>query len=440
MKGDFVDAAKVFPSNHQNAIGELLAARFLITRRAGGQNYFYDLETRQSGLQVQHLVAVAMHEGAQTLEDAKTIVAQQYFRPLAPKAIYLPQAPEVVQRAGLYHVNLWQPPKVIPDPQISAERFVNHLMDVLGGSRDNVCYLLDMLSFRYQQPKNPKPHVAFYLYGEKGGAGKTTFAETITAVFGDSAVKTTNTVKGLTGKGSVDLWGRTWLIVEEAALAKGTALYDTIKSYTGIDFVETDAKYKAFEQHHIPAQLIMLSNRPPMFLETHDRRFFVANWHLEIEDQEARTNYFKDYRQWLESGGYEAIAGMLSTWKVKTDPYQAAPDTPEKLKAIDAAIDPAVTALKDFLENNEQTRLFTLSSFSEIWKEFSVTPNACKYKLEEAGVRKYGRTKLGGKQHTVYHRVVDKILPPAHDHPLFVELADGQVIAGTQVFEKTGDF
>lgn len=87
---------------------------------------------------------------------------------------------------------------------------------------------------------------------------------------------------------------------------------------------------------------------------------------------------------------YEAIAGMLSTWKVKTDPYQAAPDTPEKLKAIDAAIDPAVTALKDFLENNEETRLFTLSSFSNIWKEFSVKRTACKYKLEEAGVKKYG--------------------------------------------------
>ena len=99
-----------------------------------------------------------------------------------------------------------------------------------------------------------------------------------------------------------------------------------------------------------------------------------------------------------------------------------------------------VTALKDFLENNEQTRLFTLSSFSEIWKEFSVKRTACKNKLEEAGVRKYGRTKLGGKQHTVYYRVVDKILPPAHDHPLFVELADGQVIAGTKVFGKTGDF
>ena len=199
-----------------------------------------------------------MHEVANTLEVAQTIVAQQYFRPIAPKAIYLPKAPEVVQRAWLYNVNLWQPPKVIPDAKISAEPFVSHLMDVLGGNPDNVWYLLDMLSFRYRQPRDPKPHIAFYFYGEKGGAGKTTFAESITAVFGDSAVKTTNTVKGLTGKGSVDLWGRTWLVVEEAALAKGTALYDTIKSYSGIDYVETDAKYKAFEQHHIPAQLIML--------------------------------------------------------------------------------------------------------------------------------------------------------------------------------------
>jgi|TARA_B100000315_G_scaffold192386_1_gene182820 hypothetical protein len=79
-------------------------------------------------------------------------------------------------------------------------------------------------------------------------------------------------------------------------------------------------------------------------------------------------------------------------------------------------------------------------SVSNIWKEFSVKRTACKYKLEEAGVKKLGRTKLGGKQQTVYYRVVDKILPPAHGHPLFVELADGQVVAGTKVFANSGDF
>ncbi|GEM_PF-4059221 len=55
-------------------------------------------------------------------------------------------------------------------------------------------------------------------------------------------------------------------------------------------------------------------------------------------------------------------------------------------------------------------------------------------------MKKLGRTKLGGKQQTVYYRVVDKILPPAHGHPLFVELADGQVVAGTKVFANSGDF
>ena len=70
-----------------------------------------------------------------------------------------------------------------------------------------------------------------------------TFAETLTKVFGQTAVQTTNTVDALSNKGAVDLWSRTLLIVEEAQVSKGTKLYDAIKSYTGSDIVTTDKKF-----------------------------------------------------------------------------------------------------------------------------------------------------------------------------------------------------
>ncbi len=423
------------PENHPNSIGERLATRFMVEKYSGGQRSFFDRETGKQGLLPMHLIGVAMGDGATTLEEAKRIVKHQYFRPLAAGTVYRPNESDVVSEKGLNIRNTWRVSEVVPEPTNSAQRFIDHLQDVLGADDGKVDYLLDMLSFRYQNPTAPKPHVAFYFFGEQGGAGKTTFAETLTKVFGATAVRTTNTVAGLMGKGSVDLWGRTFLVVEEASLAKGTALYDTIKSYTGQDYTDTDRKYAAVGTHHIPAQLFMLSNRPPMFLEPEDRRFFVARWQLSITSAAERAAYFADYRLWLDSGGLEAIAGLFGTREIVADPYQNAPETTEKIIAIEGAIDPTVTAILDWLEEHENIRLVTIRNLDEVWREHGTKSNARKHKMVEAGLQFYGRTKLGDKQHSVYQYKDDVVIAAGHGHGLSVQLANGSRKYWRDVFD-----
>ena len=136
--------------------------------------------------------------------------------------------------------------------------------------------------------------------GEQGGAGESTFAETLAHVFGRESVKKVNTTKELTSKGSVDYWSRTGLVVEEAQVSQGTALYDNIKSFTGTDEIDTDRKHENVSKHKIPAQLIMVSNRPPAFIEHNEGRFFVYCWHVDLDTPEARQQYFTGYRGWLE--------------------------------------------------------------------------------------------------------------------------------------------
>ena len=81
----------------------------------------------------------------------------------------------------------------------------------------------------------------------------------------------------------MDYWSRTWLVVEEAQVSQGTALYDNIKSFTGTDEIDTDRKHENVSKHKIPAQLIMVSNRPPAFIENTARRFFVSCWRVHLE-------------------------------------------------------------------------------------------------------------------------------------------------------------
>ncbi len=413
------------PENHPNNVGNLLAARFMVEKYSGSHRSFYDRETGQQGLLPMHLIGVAMALGVEDLEEAKKIVRLQYFLPLSPAIVYRPNKPDIVHEKGLNSMNLWRPSEVVPEPTKSAQKFIDHLQDVLGADDGRVDYLLDMLSYRYQNQTAPKPHIAFYFFGEQGGAGKSTFAETLTKVFGSTAVRTTNTVAGLTGKGSVDLWSRTFLVVEEASLAKGTALYDEIKSYTGSDYTHTDRKYAAVGMHHTPAQLFMLSNRPPMFLEPEDRRFFVARWQLGVVGAEERAAYFAEYRQWLNDGGLEAIAGLFSTREIVADPYKNAPETTEKITAIESAIDPTVAAIRDWLEEHESVRLVTMKNFDDVWREHGTKSNARKHKMAEAGLQFYGRTKLGDKQYSVYQYKDDVVIAAGYGHGLSVQLADG---------------
>ena len=411
------------------AIAQKLTQRFYKLKIQGTQTYYWDNVTGGEA-QAMHLIAVVMQmmsDGQQDLERAKALVRNQYFKPLWKQSVYLPKQPLIVSSHGLYRPNLWRRPDITPNPEANADRFFKHLNDVLGCD-DKTNYLLDVLAWRYQRPSEPKPHIALYLFGEQGGAGKSTFAETLAHVFGKESVKTVNTTKELTSNSSVDYWSRTWLVVEEAQVSQGTALYDNIKSFTGTDEIDTDRKHENVSKHKIPAQLIMLSNRPPAFIENNDRRFFVCRWHLDIEAPEARQQYFTSYRAWLESGGYEAIAGHLANREIRSDLYQAAPMTPEKIQALAFQSDPVVEDIQEFLETHAASGLFTTDNFNDIWRKHSVKSTQRKHKMAEAGLLSYGRTLIEGKQPTVWYRNTDTVYPPSGGHGLYVQLVSGETL------------
>lgn len=327
--------------------------------------------------------------------------------PLSKKKIYIPGQGHVVKVKGIYCENTWRQPAIVPK-DIDANPFIEHLHLALG-SMVKVEYLLDLLAFKYQNPIAPKPHAVVYLYHPEGGNGKTVFATTLRHVFGETAVNTASERKLMSGS-KVQLWQRTWLIAEEANVARGSDIYDIIKTYSGQDEIEDDTKHAHFATYKIHANLIMLSNRSPSFLEPHDRRFFVSEWHIKMPLEEKKI-YFSDYINWLQNeDGYAAIAYLLANRKVNRNMHASVPITPEKEAAMSLGQDACVRSIVDFLEDSGDTRLFTEEIFNEIFENYDIKQNQRKHKLTDAGLRQLeGRLCVGSLRERFWYRQQDKI-------------------------------
>jgi len=126
-------------------------------------------------------------------------------------------------------------------------------------------YLIRMLAYRYQVHdfrKTQKPHVAFYFYG-KQGYGKTIFSTTLQEVFGTSAVMSTPDERSLNSMSFVDIFSRTWAVVDEVNIAKGSTDYNAIKTMTGNTRTDAARKGEHFKYRYIPAQSCTLRSHPP---------------------------------------------------------------------------------------------------------------------------------------------------------------------------------
>ena len=399
-------------SSNRFTVEQRLAERFYIIKEHGKNKEFYDTSRGQSGVMTSALYGVALKWlDSDSWSEAKDLITNMQWRTLTIPNIYRPNMPPVVtDEDSISSLNLWQAPVLKDSLGGDPDVFIQHLVRCLG-SQEKADYLLDILAWRRQNPTANKAHICFYLYGATGGTGKSTFVETLARVLGSSAVKQMNTSDGITSKGAVDCWATSWVVIEEASIKHG-GTYDTIKSYTGSDTVQADAKHTAFRRYEVPAMLILLSNRAPTFIEAEDRRFFVSEWTLDDMTKAERSEYFKEYRLWLDNGGIEAIARHLETRAVTRNVYEAAPVTPEKSRAMTVAANPVTLMIADMLEDNLEKVLFTKDVFYQLFKDNHVGAGLQKFILNDAGLELLRtRTKINGVQSRVWARKGAMLVP-----------------------------
>ena len=434
-------------SSNRQKVEQKLLNRFYIIKEHGRNKEFYDTSRGQSGVMTSALYSVALKWlNSDSWSEAKDLIINMRWRTLTIPNIYRPNGlPVVTDEDSISSLNLWQEP-VLEDGSLLRNRiggdpavFIQHLVRCLG-SQEKADYLLDILAWRRQNPNANKAHICFYLYGAIGGTGKSTFVETLARVLGSSAVKQMNTSDGITSKGAVDCWATSWVVIEEANIKHG-GTYDTIKSYTGSDTVQADAKHTAFRRYEVPAMLILLSNRAPTFIEAEDRRFFVSEWTLDDMTKAERSEYFKEHRLWLDDGGIEAIAGHLETRAVTRNVYEAAPVTPEKSRAMTVAANPVTLMIADMLEDNPEKVLFTKDVFASLFKDNNVGVGLQKFILNDAGLELLTtRTKINGEQSRVWGRNGATLVPTAGKSTLVEYQGKQQLVADVVLQAPPSEF
>lgn len=375
------------PSDRE--LGERLAQRYFFVKQTGGNTLYWDSKTGHSNLTSKHL-----HQSLYAYTDfgendlvkrAHHIVEMTTFKPIILESIYKPKQVRVVQQHDHWHPNDWREPELKPDPQADSKPFVDHLTRMLG-NKPKADYLIDMLAYRYQSEDNTKPHVAFYFYGGQG-FGKGIFSTTLEKVFGESAVRKVIDQNALKSISSIDVWKRTWTIVDEVDVKAGSTDYNRIKTMVGGSTFDAERKGEHFKSHEIPAQLIMNSNHAPNFIEPDDRRFFISKWETTFnQGEENKEDYFTNYVRWLErEHGYAAIAHLLNTRDISKVQLSApAMMTEEKEQVTTLMADPAVAEIKAQMEDHPEVNCFDADMFSSVLDE---TPrNQHKYRLQEAGL------------------------------------------------------
>jgi len=367
---------------------DLLQRRFLLVQTNHIKSF---IDTKDdSSVSFATVEGVLMHKFDINQRQARFVLKNNYVNPFSGKKVYRPDHPDhkVLNIDDKWVLNTYRKPNVTPNPSISAKPFLDHLTLAIG---DDVAveFLLDFVAYRYQNlyldGNTGKPAHALYIFSKAQGQGKSLFAdETLKAVFGDTAVKTTTTADALIKQNGYQYWERTWLLADEVKIGEGTRLYDNLKARISktSDFV--DPKGKASFEAELPAQLIMTSNHPPTFIEADDRRFCIIEWETGLRD-DAKANYFNEYCKWLYSDGYSAIAGLLQTRDLSNyKPMSPPPSTEAKLRAILTSESPDVDRVMEHLAFFSDQIAFKATAFDNLR-----IPN----KIKEQVLRQAGLTR-----------------------------------------------
>jgi hypothetical protein len=421
------------PALNQYQASAKLAQRYFYLRESGGQKMYWDSEELHTNLTAMHLhgslAAYGIREkGDQTFAKVcQEIISNTAFRPIIPDPIYRPYADTVIQKNHHWRPNSWSAPDIKPDASISAVPFVQHLQRMLG-TKAKADYLIDMLAYRYQSKTNVKPHVAFYFYGGQG-FGKGIFSSTIEAVFGTSAVRTVREQNDLKSMSGIDVWTRTWAIIDEVDVKAGSSCYNNIKTMTGGQSFDSARKGEHFKRFETPAQLIMNSNHAPTFLEADDRRFFVSKWETEFKPNENKTDYFRQYVNWLEcENGYEAIAGLLAERDVsKVEISAHAMVTEEKILVTTLMADGSVDEVLGLLEQHDSINVFDSNMFNTIWDSHDIGKTVQKHKMLAAGLSPTQSKRYENQTRTLWTRKGVTLKSANGVAPVLI-LADGSSI------------
>ena len=386
------------------AAEEYIQKRFLLVERHRNKSYLDITDNEEISWSTLLGVILDRHQDI-SYRQAEWLLKHTYFNPYSGKAVFRPDHPDkrVLNINNKWVLNTYRKPKISEDASISPEPFLEHLKLAI---KDEVAieFVLNFLAYRYQNQyvseSTGKPAHALYIYSVAQGQGKSLFTDTITKIFGDSAIRSTTTADALMKQNGYQYWERTWLLADEVKIGDGTRLYDNLKARISKITDYVDPKNKASIEATLPAQLIMTSNHPPTFIEPDDRRFCIIEWDTGLRDS-AKTEYFDKYYQWLSTKGYQAIAALLANKNLSDyQPMAPPPQTDAKRLATLTSEPSELDSVLAFLDENRT--VFAFDSISI--KQLNLPPKIQSQILLKAGLYKKRLNTEDGKRPTYWIR------------------------------------
>ena len=336
---------------------KLLEQRFLLIQDNHNKSY---IDTKDNSTVLYATVeGVLMHKFKMCQKDAYTVLKHTYVNSYSGKQCYRPDYAgyNVMNIDDKWVLNTYRKPCVKSNTTLSAQPFIDHLQLAI---RDAVTveFLLDFIAYRYKNPyindNIGKPAHALYIFSKAKGQGKSLFTETLTSIFGGTAVKTATTAESLLNDNEYQYWERTWLLADKVKMGDDVRLLDNLKARISkvSDFIHT--KDKITFEATLPAQLIMTSNDQPKFINENDRRFCIIEWDTGLRNG-AKEAYFNKYCEWLLQDGFAAIAGLLenrdlSNYNIRLPPPKTQEKLPEYFKSESVDVERVLEYLSVFPE------------------------------------------------------------------------------------------
>jgi putative DNA primase/helicase len=208
------------------------------------------------------------------------------------------------------------------DPEASYPEWMAFLLEIMDGDEELVEYLQRVVG--YALTGDISEQCVFICYG-RGANGKSTFIETIHALFGDYSQSTkfsTFTEKGDHALAILAGFEKTRLVTASETRAEAALAEDLIKEITGGEAITAKALYKMPFTYHPQFKLILSANhRPPIRHQDHGtwRRIRLIPFEVTIPKHQQRRDLPDVLRDELPGILTWAVQGCLAWQQGRQD-------------------------------------------------------------------------------------------------------------------------
>lgn len=331
------------------------------------------------------------------------------------KFVYDPSCGNSVTSTGAY--NTWYPQRwpLVPSSRGSIkpwQQLFDHVFSSL--SAEHKQWVKCWLAYPLQYP-GTKLYTAMMVWGHTQGTGKSRIGESMKAIYGQNYTM----IKNAHLTANFNEWAehKQFIVGDEISIGDKRGVSNTLKTLITGDTIRLNVKNrKSYDIDDCINYYFSANHEDAMYLENHDRRFFIA--HADVPPIEG--TFYKDYMRWLDKEGGAARLFYYLKYEVDCsdfNPKAHAPITAAKIEmmaasltdvegwAFDLKADPdkqlaAERVVHDLYTTKELLRIFDGSDFAKL------KSHGMAKALNSAGVPKAANgsnhVRIGGVRDTVY--------------------------------------